>query len=300
MDTFGAVGVGGDLLETVFRRSSELVLPAGRVRLDQGAQRVGGDRQATTGRWSAPGCCTARRGHRCRAVRSIADRIWLTDAADVDKALTWFSRSESPSSSDASSRCTQSHLHPHKHPRHGCGNSPRSRCSVPGWERCADLAGSAARGELDGGVGPMDRHSTVVCAAGPRRRRLRVLPGATGPQRKRKSRTAGAGRGRSRQYGWRDGTCRCVGVSIASGTAGMSATYDHLVRLVSSLAAARTSRARSTSGQLVLRHRWRWWHAPPTAGSPLPVARIEAGRCARSRSRAPPGRQQDVDVPTSR
>lgn len=96
MDTFGAVGVGlAILLETVFPPiPSELVLPMAGFASTQGELNVwaaiaGATTGSMVGAWLLYWLGVVIGAER---LRSIADRIWLTDAADVDKALTWFSR----------------------------------------------------------------------------------------------------------------------------------------------------------------------------------------------------------------
>ena len=96
MDTFGAVGVGlAILLETVFPPiPSELVLPMAGFASTQGELNVwaaiaGATTGSIVGAWLLYWLGVVIGAER---LRSIADRIWLTDAADVDKALTWFSR----------------------------------------------------------------------------------------------------------------------------------------------------------------------------------------------------------------
>lgn len=96
MDTFGAVGVGlAILLETLFPPiPSELVLPMAGFASTQGELNVwaaiaGATTGSMVGAWLLYWLGVVIGAER---LRSIADRIWLTDAADVDKALTWFSR----------------------------------------------------------------------------------------------------------------------------------------------------------------------------------------------------------------
>ena len=96
MDTFGAVGVGlAILLETVFPPiPSELVLPMAGFASTQGELNVwaaiaGATTGSIVGAWLLYWLGVVIGAER---LRSIADRIWLIDAADVDKALTWFSR----------------------------------------------------------------------------------------------------------------------------------------------------------------------------------------------------------------
>ncbi|MDN5721393.1 MAG: DedA family protein [Corynebacterium sp.] len=96
MDTFGGVGVGlAILLETVFPPiPSELVLPMAGFASTQGELNVwaaiaGATTGSMVGAWLLYWLGVVIGAER---LRSIADRIWLTDAADVDKALTWFSR----------------------------------------------------------------------------------------------------------------------------------------------------------------------------------------------------------------
>ena len=96
MDTFGAVGVGlAILLETVFPPiPSELVLPMAGFASTQGELNVwaaiaGATTGSMVGAWLLYWLGAVIGAER---LRSIAARTWLTDAADVDKALTWFSR----------------------------------------------------------------------------------------------------------------------------------------------------------------------------------------------------------------
>ncbi|HIW91945.1 MAG TPA: DedA family protein [Candidatus Corynebacterium avicola] len=96
MDALGAVGVGlSTLLETIFPPiPSELVLPMAGFASTQGeinawAAIVGATIGSLMGAWLLYFLGAVIGADRLRA---IADRMWLTDAEDVDKALHWFSR----------------------------------------------------------------------------------------------------------------------------------------------------------------------------------------------------------------
>lgn len=96
MDTLGAVGVGlAILVETVFPPiPSELVLPLAGFTSTQGelnvwAAFIGATTGSLLGAWLLYwlGAVVG-----ARRLRAIAERMWLTEGADVDKALHWFSR----------------------------------------------------------------------------------------------------------------------------------------------------------------------------------------------------------------
>ncbi|WP_139311985.1 DedA family protein [Corynebacterium sp. CNJ-954] len=96
MDTLGALGVGlAILIETVFPPiPSELVLPLAGFsstlgELNVWAAFIGATTGSMLGAWLLYWLGAVVGAERLRA---IADRMWLTEGEDVDKALHWFSR----------------------------------------------------------------------------------------------------------------------------------------------------------------------------------------------------------------
>lgn len=96
MDTLGAVGVGlAILIESVFPPiPSELVLPLAGFsstlgELNVWAAFLGATAGSMTGAWLLYWLGAVVGADRLRAV---AERMWLTDGRDVDKALHWFDR----------------------------------------------------------------------------------------------------------------------------------------------------------------------------------------------------------------
>lgn len=96
METFGAVGVGlAILIETVFPPiPSELVLPLAGFSSTLGELNVwaafaGATTGSLLGAWLLYWLGAVVGAERLRAV---AERMWLTEGADVDRALRWFDR----------------------------------------------------------------------------------------------------------------------------------------------------------------------------------------------------------------
>ncbi|WP_420099028.1 DedA family protein [Corynebacterium sp.] len=96
MDTLGALGVGlAILIETVFPPiPSELVLPLAGFsstlgELNVWAAFIGATTGSMLGAWLLYWLGAVVGAER---LRTIADRMWLTEGEDVDKALRWFSR----------------------------------------------------------------------------------------------------------------------------------------------------------------------------------------------------------------
>ncbi|MGO1949823.1 MAG: DedA family protein [Mycobacteriaceae bacterium] len=96
MEAFGGIGVGlAILVETVFPPiPSELVLPMAGFSSTQGelnvwAAVIGATTGSMLGAWLLYWLGAVIGADR---LRRIADRIWLTEAGDVDRALNWFDR----------------------------------------------------------------------------------------------------------------------------------------------------------------------------------------------------------------
>lgn len=96
MDTLGALGVGlAILIETVFPPiPSEFVLPLAGFSSTQGelnvwAAFIGATTGSMLGAWLLYWLGAVVGAERLRA---IADRMWLTEGEDVDKALHWFGK----------------------------------------------------------------------------------------------------------------------------------------------------------------------------------------------------------------